>query len=340
MALPSELLDLVAVTQGTLGKAKFTDLSGDTQKYVAFSEIFKKEKVKFDSGKRIDFNVMTDDSGAARDVEMGEADDYDIVDVMTAGNVEWKFQNTFYAIEERELVMNSGAAKIVDLVKIRRSAAWISFAKHIETRFWQASSTDAKRIHSINYWAVYNATVGFNGGAPSGFTTVGGINPSTETRWKNYTGNYVNATKADLIRKIREGATKTHFESPVDIEDYRRNNRRGYYLNYDTRADLEDECENQNENLGNDLASKDGSVTILRNPCVYVPELDNNSVLTDPVYGIDWGVFYFCFMSGWFMKEHKPRKSPTQHNMIVTDIDNVGNTFCTDRRSLMVFAKA
>ena len=57
--------DLVKLTLNKLGKGKWTELATDLQDHVGMNEILRKQRVKEESGKSIDLNVMTSHSGAA-----------------------------------------------------------------------------------------------------------------------------------------------------------------------------------------------------------------------------------------------------------------------------------
>ena len=219
-----DIADLITITQKDLGRLRWTDLSYDLQEYIALPSLLQKEKVAFGSGYGMQWNVMTGTSGAAKDVGLYEVDNVNVSDVMQTATIPWRHMTTNYAIERREVSMNSGAAQIVDLVKIRRHDAMVDLAKHCESRFWSrpANSSDNKQIYGVPYWIVYNASAGFNGGIPGGsdFSDVAGLNPSTYDQWKNYTANYTTVSSTDLIRKWRKAATFTKFMTPHPNNPY------------------------------------------------------------------------------------------------------------------------
>ena len=159
-----DIADLITITQKDLGRLRWTDLSYDLQEYIALPSLLQKEKVAFGSGYGMQWNVMTGTSGAAKDVGLYEVDNVNVSDVMQTATIPWRHMTTNYAIERREVSMNSGAAQIVDLVKIRRHDAMVDLAKHVETRFWSrpATSSDNKAIYGVPYWIVYNSSEGFN----------------------------------------------------------------------------------------------------------------------------------------------------------------------------------
>lgn len=337
----ADIGDVVKTTLRELGRLRWTGIQSDLQEHVALPKMLKKERVKFSDGYEIQFNVQYKLSGNAKNVGLYGSDSYNVSDTMATGSIPWRHTTTFYAFDRREMTMNSGASRIVDLIKTRRTDAMIDLAERMEIDFWgaPASSSDTTTPYGIDYWVVKNATEGFNGGDPSGFTAgAAGLATATYTRWKNWTYQYTNVTKDDLIRGWRNAATKTLFKSPVEFPDYNRGDRYGYYTNYDVIQPLEELLEAQNENLGKDLASMDGAVMFRRNPVVWVPQLDGDS--QDPVYGINWGVFYPVFLAGEYMKEQGPEKAANQHTVMKVDIDTSYNWCCKNRRRLFILNKS
>lgn len=336
-----DIVDLITITQKDLGKMRWTDLSYDLQEYVALPSLLQKEKVAYGSGYGMQWNVMTGTSGATRDVGLYEVDSVNVSDVMTTGSVPWRHMTTNYAIERREIAMNTGAAQIVDLVKIRRHDAMVDLAKHLESRFWAKPDTSADnlRIFGVPYWIVYNATEGFNGGNPSGFSSgAAGLDSSTYTNWKNWSAQYTSVSSADLVTKWRKAATFTNFKAPHAAPAYGQAARYGYYTNYNVVAGLESLLGGQNDDLGYDIASMDGKVVFRGTPVTWVPHLENFS--GDPIYGINWGQFKPAFLSGEYLREEGPVKASNQHTVFQTHLDLTMNIMCTDRRSNFVLATA
>jgi len=142
---------------------------------------------------------------------------------------------------------------------------------------------------------------------------------------------------------VCESATKTRFMPPVDVPEYNTGNRYAYYTNYDVLSLLEEALEDQNDNLGNDIASKDGRTMFRRVPVNWVPYLDANNLEggeQDPVYGINWGEFKVVFLKGFYLKEGKPMMSPKQHNVFESHVDLTYNFQCTNRRAQFVLNKS
>jgi hypothetical protein len=338
-----DLIDLVKTTQRDLGELKWTEIATDLQEHVALPNLLSTEKVAFDSGYGIQWNLMTEFSGAARDTGLYAVDNVNVQDVMQTAYIPWRHVTSSYAIERREIAMNREPRRIVDLVKVRRADAMLGLAEHMERRFWQApTAPNDDRLFGCGYWMVYNATKGFNGQNPTGFSDVAGLDSSTSafSRWRNFTAQYTDVSANDLITKWREAAVKTNFKplASMNQPSYSGADRYGYYTNYNVLGQLETILTTQNDNLGNDIAPKDGQVVFRRVPVTYVPYLD---VATgDPIYGINWSVFQPVFLSGEYMRETGPETASNQHTVMNTFIDCTLNIRCTNRRRLFLLAKS
>jgi hypothetical protein len=357
MALQADQdLDLITITLRDLGELKWTDIVSSLQEHVFLSRILKKEKVGFHAGYGIQFNVQVNPAGSARMTGLFATDEVSVQDLMINGNLPWRHCTTNYALDGHEIAMNREPRKIVDLLKERRAGAMISLAELLETEAWNqpSGSSDSLNLFGVPYWIVPNATQGFNGGNPFGFTSgAGNINSSVYSNWANYTDQYVDPTKLDMIRRWRRAAYFTNFMSPVnaDVPTYNTGNKYGYYTTYFVVQRCEETAEQQNDNLGNDIASKDGQAVFRRNPIVWVPKLEtlsgngmsgafSNSTYAstggyavNPIFGINWGVFRPVFLEGWYMREKGPfALDGIQHTVYAVHVDSSLNVECRDRR--------
>lgn len=335
--------DVVIGILDDLGRLKWTDLTTDLQDYPAVNQLMKKKKVDFLGGTNIQWNVMVDHNNSARFVGLGSVDVVNQQDVMKTAEIPWRHVTANWSIEERVIAMNRGDEyRVIDLVKTARISGMVALVKLLEERFWQkpTDSTDTVNIFGIPYWCVPSATEGFNGTNPSGFTSgAGGLSSTTYPRWANYTARYVSVTKTDLLRKLRRAMTKTQFKAPVDMPQYGNSISRGLYTNYDVVGPCEELLEAQNDNLGNDLASKDGKCVFRGVPLTDVPYLDDGDT-TNPVYGLDWNTMKPVCMRGEFMKEMGPKIAPRQHRTLEWFVDISMNLECRDRRKQFVINTA
>ncbi len=337
-----DVADLVQSTLRDLDRGSWTDLTGDLQDYTAMRVLLKKEKVKFKTGNGARVNILTEDGQSARNVGLGYVATYNIKDGLSNGYVPWRHTTANYAFDRREEEINGGdAEQIVDLIKTRRGMCDIALAKKMETNFWgkPSDSTDVLTPWGVDMYIVRNATQGFNGGNPSGFTTGAVFDSSTVTRWKNWSDQYTTVSTSDLVRRIRLALKKTNFKSPAKVSEVRSiSEKRSMYTNVDVIQELEELVPLQNDQVGNDLAKYDGDVLIKRIPLMWVPTLDTDT--QDPVYGICWDTLVPVFLKGEYMKESKPRALDSQPTVVVVDKDMTYNFVCYDRRSHFIVNKA
>jgi len=347
------IADIVATTLKNLGRFKITNLAYNLQDYIGMRELFNAKKIQIDDGIGLEWNIMTDTNDAARYVGLYATDTVHVGDFMQKANAAWKNCTVSYAFERRELKFNRGASRIVDKVKTQRMAAHIDQVELFEAGLWNCpqGSEDVLTPNGIPYYIVTNATEGFNGGVPKygsglAFSDCAGLSPTTYPRWRNWTAQYTDITKADLVRKWRKAMRFTKFKSPTpneDIPEYDEGKGgRGFYTTYTVLATLEEMLESQNDNLGNDIASKDGEVMFRRTPVTWVPYLEDNAPYggTDPIYGIDWATFFPYFLEGEFMREEVIKGAANAHTVTAVHIDSTFNFVCKNRRRNFVLAKS
>lgn len=333
--------DLVALTLKDLGRGKWTDNSSAYRNTIALKKIINKRKTSMDSGYEVQWNRMVNTSNSARGVGFGAQDVVDITNNMgTPPSIPWRHVTWNWAWDFREPLMNNSPAKIVDLIKTRRIAAMGSAIEYFEYRLWRAAATAATDVdpYGIPNYLVKSATAatgannnGFNGLAPGSDTTVAGINPTTDTRWRNYTDAYTVVSKDDLIRKWRRMAEYTNFKPLVDnTPTYETGEETEFYTNYAVSGTLVEILESQNENLGMDVAPYEGKAMFNRSKVNVVPELDNDT--TNPVYQVPWSVMGCIGLTGAWMKETAIANVPGQHTLSATHTDVTLNIIMRDRR--------
>jgi len=338
-----EIKDLVAGTMHEMGPPRFQQVAQNLQEYEVMEKWLREDKVTVDNGIGIQRALMTKLAGAAKHLGLAEVDDVDITDLMDQINVPWRHADTYWAYERRELLMNRGKALIFKVIQPRRVGAMIDLAEELESKAWSCPAVDDKVLPmGVPYWVVTNATTGFNGGAPAGHTTVGGINPTTTPKWRNFTGTYGAVSKADMIKTLRKMHRKCRWRSPVTIQDFRGPVGEKYrcYTDEETLSNIEDVGEAQNENLGRDIASMDGTIVFRKHPIVWIPQLDETPPAANPFYMINHATFYPVVLEGDYLRETKPEKKGDQHNVFVVFVDLSYNFICIDRRRNGVVYKA
>ena len=343
--LASDMADLIALTLGDLGRMKFQQVYQDLQYFEVMSKWLKKDKVKFKNGSSVKENIMIGDAdSSAEHVGYMDEDSVDIQDVMKTLSVDWKHVQTKWAVVyQTDILMNSGEAEIVDILKVRRAKALIDLAQEFENKAFGAvpATTNTTDPYGLKYWIVQNATTGFNGGNPGSYTSVGGLNPDVLSRWKNWTATYSGViTKLGAVKTMRKCKRQTGWKTPVTIPDYRGKMGQRYrlYCNETTLSEFEDVGEGQNESLGKDIASMDGQIVFRGAPIIWVPKLDADS--NNPVYFVDHSTFRPVVLRGDYLREGKAKQNPNAHNVFQTFVDTSYQYLCDDRRRSGVIYQA
>jgi hypothetical protein len=329
----NQIDDAVIATQNQLIKrGAFTDMQTDLTDHVAVREMWKDRRKVFEGGLAWEFEVQMDHNHSAKTVALFETDSANINDTLASGKVEARHINASYSYDLREPAFQRGGIATVNLVKSRYTAMIVSFYELLEEILWSkpVDSSDLKTPYGIAYWVTRSATTGFNGLNPSGFSDKGGISSSVHPRWKNYTAQYADITKEDLIRKMRTAARKSKFRSPVSHATPTFAMGNGIYVNNDVIGLLEEALEDQNMNLGNDIASKDGRTMFKGTPVTYAPKLDDDTA--NPVYMLDWKSLQVGVLAGWAENLGKPTPIADKHNVRRVDLDASLQMVCTDPR--------
>jgi hypothetical protein len=332
----SEILDLVNSTLQDLAPGDWVQLLQARQRYEVMTKWLPKAEEQSNGigwKRRLAIHI----TAAGRHVGIHEVDT--IVDAPKLENIsgEWSHYDTHYVYDKTEVTMNAGESKLTDLLALGEASALISASDDLESAMFTLKDPgDTRKPLGIPYWIVGNASTGFNGGNPPGYSTVGGLDTSAaapdNANYKNYTFTYSAYTKDALIKPWRTAHRLTQWESPVTVEDFRgsRGQDLRYYMNNDTIDALETIGEGQTENLGRDLFPYDGQVTFKRHPLVYVPILNDDA--TNPIYGIDHTVFKMLYLKDWKMRRSDAKEVWNRHNDLVVWYDLKYATVCLDRR--------
>ena len=348
--IASDYQDLIETTLRHMDKVKWTDIVVDLQRHTAMPQLLKKNRVEFGSGHGHQFNLRVDSNNAARNVKLNEDAPPTPADPQIRGQLAWRHSETHWAIEERIIAMNREPARLVNLLKTSRVDAMTSLAGLMEENFWGSppAKGDTLKPLGVNYWIALggDSDKGFLGNLPEsgGYVAgdkIGGVDPANATygaRWKNYVDFFSKVSKSDLIRGWREAAVKTDFRPPVDGPYNNVGQQFAFYTSYAIISRMEEILESQNQNLGNDVASKEGLTTFRRTSVNWVPilDVDQGNVAQNRVYAINWKNFPPVFLSGEYMRESNVSPHPLHHRTITQYIDCTYNFLCNDRRSQFV----
>lgn len=334
MALtPEQIDDFVILTTKLFKTGKWTDISLAYQEYIS-SYLIDEKKVVEAGGEQIQFDIQTKNTGNAVNTGMFAEDVTAVEDVMTKGLCPWTKQTTSYSYDIDEDLFQSDKETIIKVLQVREHDALNSLAELNEENLWSApTATTDKRPMGVPFWIQKNATEGFNGGNPSGFTAgCASVSTTTYPRWKNYTFSYDQVSQDDLVTKVKKALWSTNFMAPnphpelgYGKSDY------NIFTTYDVTAGCEKLAESRNDNLGKDLAVYLGKVTIGGVPMKAVPYLTANDS-TDPLYGVNWKVFRPYVKRGASMRRSPPKQAPKQNTVRNVFIDNWMNFICVNRR--------
>lgn len=336
--LPDQLDDFVNLTLKNYKRRKWVDISLDYQHYIFADKMFEKNaKDPEQGGSQLAWKVQLTNTGTARDSEMYDVDQTAVKDLTTEAQVPWSKQTVNFSYDVDEEVFQTDRETIIKEIVVREHSMYNDFFEHMEARLWAspASSTAAPRPpYGVPHWIVKNATDGFNGGAPSGWTTVGNINPTTYTNWKNYTFLSVEVSRDDFIAKAIKACEFCKFLAPrafPELGGRPGDSDWGFYTTYSLREVLDKYLQQSNDNLGVDIAKYAGQVVLKGNTVTWVPYLEANDT-TDPFYGINWKTLKYKFRKGRNMIKHPPKQRDNQHTTRVVHMDNWGNFQCLNRR--------
>lgn len=345
--LPDQLDDFVTLTRPKHTKKNFwLDISLSLQNY-CFADLIHPDAVASAETDSINFPLQVTNTGTAVNTEMFAVDNTVVKDLAIKGKVLWTKQtvNWSYDVDEPEFQTND-FHMIVDVLHMREHSMWNDFFELMEQNLWTSPASDSetpRRPNGIPYWIVKNATTGFNGGAPSGHTVVGNINPTTYARWKNYTALYTNVDRLDFVKKARRASWETNFKPPHSYKELtigkgKGKSPYGYYTSQDVVEKLEELLETRNDNLGRDMHKFMDAVLIGGNPvhaCAYLQAND-----ADAFYGINWKYFVYYVSKNRNTHMYKPHQAANQHTVRNVFMDHWGNFVCTNRRAQFVLATA
>ena len=341
MALTDQnIADMLTTTLHDLGRGRFYQVAQELAEYIVLPKLLRKGNVRIQSsGIGVKETLMTSTGGSARWVGLNEEDAVTYTDVLDGLTVVWVRLTDNMSWERRMLLENRGEARINNVIKPQRQAMMLRIADALEEGFFAApDASDTKKPWGLKYWVVKNSTTGFNGGLPSGFSTVGGVNITDSPTFKNYTAQYTDITKADLIKKMRTAHRKTNWRSPFKMSEMNSETgmRRQIFVNEATISDIEDVGEAQNENLGRDVASMDDNIVFKKHPFVYSHYLDDDA--TNPLYMIDTDTIKPIVLKGDYLRETDAQRSPKQHNTFEVHVDLSMNFVMTNRRANAVLS--
>ena len=331
--------DLLTVTLANFNEPDFVNLTTDLTDFPAAKQFLQPNMRRYRSGKTCDWRIKVTNGNSAKNVAITDQDQSNIVDGFISASVNWRKSMASYSFYEEEQTINMTPKRLVDLVKSRENGASEEFVSLLESNFWNnPAASDIRTPLGVPYWVYKNATQGFNGGIPTGYTSVGGVSPTTYPRWASYTDQYTAISMDDFVRKARLMRVQTRFKPRVAaVPELTTGEQRKNFGGLTLTQRLADLVDLRNENFGSDLAKNDLNETMIGGTgIVYIPQL--NADTTNPMYQIDFGYFKIIVLGPWWMKRKVISPVPGQRNVVSVYIDCVYQIVCFNRRAQGVIA--
>lgn len=339
----TQISDFMNSVRAAVEPGMFADLSTQLQARVAVDEILLKNKRKEIKSHSYQYQALTGGNGQTAAVSLDTPDSSTIVDKTLQATIYHRQIRSSWSVHKALLAANSNTKEqLFEYGKLQYQMGMIDLYEKMETWFWGfTTSTDTQSPFGIPNLIVKNATEGFSGVAPSGYTDVCGITPGSTlvgTKWNNYTAQYTAADDGDLGAKLRRAVRFTNFQAIVPgMSRYGGNQiRRGIYTNYDGMENVKNLCKSQEESIGWDIDAADNKPMLNRTKFTDVPALDSDS--TNPYYGIDWNTLFVTNLTGFWMNQSPEVMPNGAHLMVTKFIDTFYNLATLARRNNFVIA--
>ena len=283
------------------------------------------------SGQKVIERVQLSDSGTFQFYDPNSDLDIQNVDVLRSIEAPWRFATDHYSYTEQEVTLNSGDPQTYykNLLKSKRQACATSMYNGMEESLWAQPSNSKMESTATKDGVPYSipALVTKDGLAPSGFTTIVGLDPDNETGWRNQTQTYDAAAKADpadgIVDALRRMYHKVHFVAPMGgMREYFENDRMQKMCictNLDGQTLIERLTQDANDRLtpAADIGWASGKVIFNGIPIDYIAELD--TALVDGGAAIPDGKPWYYFLNLEYLhpifhtSQYMVEKSPMNH---------------------------
>lgn len=328
------------------------DISLPLQEYKYASRLFEgdlKKEVMSTSQCKWKIKVRTNDNFQV--VGLYHRDSSNRVNVLDEGSLKWGLTTNNYHYDIDEEIFQTGGKQIYDYLESLERDLMTSFYSGMEDIMFGAGPSSSTQSPfppvSLLYWITStsdsttenNATEGFTGAAPVGWSDVGGISTTTYDQWKNRSFPYVTFDRDDAIEKTIRSMDLCEFKPPVERPDIVQQARPNWELltTYSRIATARRLLQLGNDNIGNDLAAHSGTVMIRGVPMDWVPAWTNSASVnarTDGIIlGVNWNTFRAYRAAGRVMRKNKAFQHPEMSKVRVRTMDDSVQIVCFNRRA-------
>jgi hypothetical protein len=329
------------------------DLSLKLQEYKYASRLFSGNlKKDVMSTSECKWKVKVDTNDNFQVVGLYHNDSSTRVNTLSEGSLKWALTTNNYHYDIDEEIFRTGGKMIYDYLAEMERDLMTSFYTGMEDLMFGNGPTGPTQSPfspaSLLWWITAtsdsttdnNAEEGFNGFEPIGWGSngVGGISCTTYPQWRNRTFPYTDVSRNDFVEKVITSMDLCSFTPPVqrpDIVDQKQHNWE-LLTTHSVLAKCRKQLQLQNDNLGDDVAAKSGTVFVRGVPLVWVPAWTNQNsvnVRTDGiVLGVNWSTFRAYYAAGRQMRKRKAFQHPTMSNVRVRCMDDSVQMVCFNRR--------
>lgn len=157
------------------------------------------------AGSSIKDTIVFDDASTYQKYQPNDTFTWSNPQVTDTLSASWRFSMDYMTWTDQEIELNEGDAKVMykRLKRIKEMRMWTSMLNGMENDLWATSANNSGNMESASGKEPYSlpsfiteklnsvTTLGDRGGAPIGFTTVLGIDPTVDARWSNQVSFYV-----------------------------------------------------------------------------------------------------------------------------------------------------
>lgn len=191
-------------------------------------DLLSRAKKNIQGGNEIKDAILFSDPGTAATYLPGDQATIANVPGLSTITVPWRFIRVYATWNEKEIMLNEAkGGDVFDQYKRLKNFKWqqayTSLANKLERLLFATPANASMEASSGQEPYSIRATVTSDGLAPAGFTTVQGINPTTESKWRNQTASYTAASPFDptagIIGGFDEMGQLVKFKSPAISAD-------------------------------------------------------------------------------------------------------------------------
>jgi hypothetical protein len=172
------------------------------------------------AGSSIKDTIVFDDASTYQKYQPNDTFTWSNPQVTDTLSASWRFSMDYMTWTDQEIELNEGDAKVMykRVKRIKEMRMWTSMLNGMENDLWATSANNSSNMESAGGKEPYSlpafiteklnsvTTLGDRGGAPIGFTTVLGIDPTVDARWSNqvsfYAANGTGSSQNDLPASV------------------------------------------------------------------------------------------------------------------------------------------